>query len=198
MQHCQRIKIPHKLPSVLSREEVERMIDGIRNLKHRAMVALLYSSGMRLNECAKLKPADIDSDRMTIRVEAGKGQKDRYAVLSPRALNILNEYRATHFASDWLFPGRRSHISGRSIQYVVAYATVNAGIRKRVHPHTLRHSFATHLIEAGVPLQIIQLFLGHENLKTTAEYAHISSTMISGVSSPFDMPLASAAGVRHE
>jgi site-specific recombinase XerD len=191
MQKCGRIKIPHKLPTVLSREEVERMIDGIRNRKHRAITAVLYSSGLRLNECAKLKPADIDCDRMTVRVEAGKGLKDRYAVLSHRALELLKEYQTAYRASEWLFPGRSAHISGRSIQYVVATAASNAGIRKRVHPHTLRHSFATHLIEAGVPLQIIQLFLGHENLKTTAEYAHISSTMVSGVSSPFDMAMRS-------
>ena len=193
MNKCARIKTAHKLPVVLSREEVERLLEGIKNLKHRALVTLLYSSGLRLRECVNLKTKHIDHDRMTVHVENGKGKKDRYVVLSHRALELLKEYQRTYLTPDWLFPSpfQNSPISARTVEQVVSGAAKKAGIQKHVHPHTLRHSFATHLLEAGVSLQIIQQFLGHENLKTTAIYAHISSAMVSAVVSPFDMAMRS-------
>lgn len=190
MERISRIKVPKHLPVVLSREEVERLIKAIRNLKHKTVVVLLYSSGLRLSECAALKVSDIDSGRMTVRVEMGKGGKDRYVVLSRRAYHVMRAYCAARRPAHWLFPGWKpdTHLSKRSIAKIVETAAKRAGINKNVHAHTLRHSFATHLLEAGTQLQVIQRLLGHSSLKTTTLYTQVTSVMMNAVKSPLDMP----------
>ncbi|MEQ9398148.1 MAG: site-specific integrase [Longimicrobiales bacterium] len=151
-----------KLPAVLSQEEVARMLTKPRNLKHRALLMLMYSSGVRVGELVRLRAADLDPDRGLLRVRAGKGRKDRYTVLARRAVEALRQYQTAYSPSTWLFPGKREgrHIHRRTVQRVVARAARAAGIGKDVTPHTLRHSFATHLLEGGTNLRIIQELLG--------------------------------------
>jgi site-specific recombinase XerD len=186
-----RMKEPKTLPVVLSRAEVERLLGAIGNLKHRAAVMVLYCGGLRLEECVKLRPCHIESGGMKIRIEQGKGGKDRYTLLSHRALQTLREYYKTYRPREWLFEGRCGGqevrpMSGRMLQKVVTSAAARAGIGKRVHAHTLRHCFATHLLEAGVALQVIQRLLGHGSVKTTTIYTHVSQAMLDKVVSPLD------------
>ena len=187
MENFSKMKEPKKFPSFISRQEVNSLIDTISNIKHKAIVALLYSGGLRVEECATLLPCHIESTHMKIRIEQGKGNKDRYTLLSKNALLILREYYRIYRPRHWLFEGRNGHLSIRMIQRIVADAARKAGITKRVHPHTLRHSFATHLLEAGVALQVIQMLLGHTSVKTTAIYTHVTSALIDRTVSPFDM-----------
>lgn len=185
-----RMKEPDYHPEILSREEVLAMIDASKNLKMKAINALLYSSGIRLAECVNLKIHDVDSKRMIIRIRQGKGARDRNAVLSQRALLILRAYYKQYRPSLYLFEGWYTDkpLSQRRFQDYVCGAAKLAGITKHVSPHTMRHSFATHLLEDGVPLKVIQEFLGHATIKTTTIYTHVSSDLLSKVGSPFDRP----------
>ena len=163
------------LPLVLSKEEVKQVLASIGNEKHRMLLQLIYSAGLRLNEGTHLKVNDIDSQRMTIHVQAGKGNKDRYTLLSKVALEDLRMYWKRYRPRTWLFPGRQvdQPIADTSIQKAFQRAREQAGIRKEVTVHTLRHSFATHLLEQGVNLFTIKELLGHKTIKTTLIYLHL-------------------------
>jgi integrase/recombinase XerD len=178
-----------KLPVVLSMNEVERMIASTKNLKHRAMLMLMYSSGLRRTELLQMKPSSIDSSRMLIHVFQGKGKKDRYSILSQKTLEILRQYYALERPKQYLFepngnPGQM--ISDRTIDHIVRQSALRAGITKNVSCHTLRHSFATHLLETGVNIKLIQQFLGHTSLKTTSIYLHLTNIDLGSVKSPLE------------
>lgn len=176
-----------KLPVVLSKEEVSRIINTPRNLKHKAFLMLTYSAGLRLQEACNLKIRHIDSQRMLIRVVQAKGAKDRYTILSPVALNLLREYWKIYKAKEWLFETKpNQHISSRMAQHIFKDALRKTGINKQVGIHSLRHSFATHLLEQGVSLPIIQQLLGHTSLKTTSIYLHVQQYSVFAVKSPLD------------
>jgi site-specific recombinase XerD len=194
------VKVPRHFPVLLDRQEVERLILACANIKHKAMVALLYASGIRLTECVTLKVSDIDGKDMRVLVH-GKGDKDRFTILSTRALELLRLYWRRYRPREWLFIGRCGHIGRRLLEKVVTDAAIKAKIGKRVSPHTLRHCFATHLLEDGVDLRVIQMLLGHSNISTTTRYTHLSKTMFEKVRSPYDanMPAASQSMEgRHE
>lgn len=181
-----------RLPTVLSQEEVSRLINAAGTLFRRTLLMTLYGTGMRRSEAAHLKVGDIDSQRMIIRVVAGKRGKDRDLPLSPALLETLREYWRWRKPKLYLFPTRtrRVHseepISDKTIWIACSEAAHRAGIRKRVTPHTLRHSWATHLLEAGTDLRTIQVLLGHEDLETTAQYLHLSQRHLQTVSNPLD------------
>ena len=182
-----RPKKEQKLPVVLNKEEVKDLLKCIDNLKHKAIVMLAYSSGLRLGELVALKIKDIDSVQMQIRVEQGKGKKDRITILSERVLEILRKYFQHYKPKEWLFEGADGgQNSSRSIQQIVKDAVKKAGIKKKVSVHTLRHSFATHLLEAGTNLRYIQSLLGHESSKTTEIYTHITLKGFDQLRSPMD------------
>jgi integrase/recombinase XerD len=188
MSKIPRLRSTKKLPVVLERQEVESLFSVTENLKHRAILMLIYSSGLRLREASHLKVSDIDSKRMVLRIKQGKGRKDRYTLLSTAALEFLREYWRYYRPHEWLFPGRPADkpLSVRSIQRVFKKARSLAGIRKPATVHTLRHSFATHLLEQGTDLHHIQLLLGHRSLKTTAIYLHVSREELVRIVSPLD------------
>jgi integrase/recombinase XerD len=178
-----------RLPEVLSKPEVRRLIESVRNLKHRTALMVMYSAGMRVGEVVKLKVNDIDLDRMLIRVEQAKGKKDRYTILSPAALLSLRAYWKDYRPrGPWLFESadRKSHWSIRSLQQVFKRAIAKAGIQKAVSSHVLRHSFATHLLEQGVDTLIIKDLLGHSQLQTTAKYLHVRKTRLGSLENPLD------------
>lgn len=177
-----------KLPRVLSKEEVRRLLEQVRHPKHRAIVSLLYSAGLRVGEVVRLRPDDLDADRRMLRVRKGKGRKDRYTLLSARAMEAVRIYREAFPSRGWLFPGARPgrHYGARSVQKIVADAAVRAGLGKRVTPHMLRHSFATHLLESGTDLRYIQELLGHQSSRTTEIYTHVSDTRLAAIRSPLD------------
>jgi integrase/recombinase XerD len=182
-----KMKVPKHLPVVLSRAEAEKLIAVTGNLKYKAILMLLYCSGLRLNECVCLKPVHIESGRMKVRVVEGKGKKDRYTLLSQRTLQTLRDYFLMYQPKEWLFEGKDHKQYGkRMVAHIVTEAARKAKLGKTVSPHTLRHSFATHLMEAGIALPIIQQLLGHSNLKTTAVYLHVSEVTIDTIKSPFD------------
>lgn len=176
------------LPSVLSTEEVIEILKGTENIKHRAILMTIYSAGLRISEAINLKIKDIDSDRMQIRVEQGKGKVDRYTLLSEKTLLILRDYFKQYRPMVWLFEGltKGEQYSTRSIQNVFQAAVKKTGIKKDVSVHTLRHSFATHLLENGTDLRYIQSFLGHANSKTTEIYTHITTKGFDQIKSPMD------------
>lgn len=188
MEKIPRLRSTKKLPVVLERQEVESLFSVMKNLKHRAILMLIYSSGLRLREASHLKVSDIDSKRMVLRIRQGKGRKDRYTLLSTLALEVLRKYWRHCRPKEWLFPGRLSDkpLSVRSIQRVFKKARTLAGITKPATVHTLRHSFATHLLEQGTDLYRIQLLLGHRSLKTTAIYLHVSRKELVRILSPLD------------
>ena len=183
-----RVKRPQQLPVVLSREEVARLLKVTTNLKHKALLMVAYSAGLRVGEVVRLKVSDIDSRRMQIRVTAGKGAKDRYTLLSETALTVLRDYFRAYKPKDWLFPGQDStdHLSERSAQKIFKQAAAKAGISKSVTFHTLRHSFATHLLEDGVDIRYIQELLGHGSIETTERYTHVTQKGIERIKSPLD------------
>ena len=153
---------------------------------------LLYSSGLRLHECVAIRPCHIESARMKVRVEQGKGRKDRYTLLSQRTLQTLRDYCRVYKPREWLFEGvAGKHYSTKSISHTISVATKKAGINKKVTPHTLRHSFATHLMEDGVALPVIKNLLGHTNLKTTMIYLHVTEPVVDKIKSPFDDDMSS-------
>jgi len=176
------------LPGVLGPDEVAKLLGTARNLKHRALLMLLYSSGVRVGEIVRLRPEDVDEGRALLRVRRGKGGKDRYTLLARRAVAALRVYRDAYSPQPWLFPGDRPnrHLTTRSVQRVVERAARLAGIAKHVTPHTLRHSFATHLLEGGTNLRIIQELLGHRSSQTTQVYTHVARTTLESVRSPLD------------
>lgn len=178
-----------QLPVVLSRDEVRRVIDTARTPHQRALVMTLYSTGLRVSELARLRLADIDADRGMVRVRGGKGMKDRYTLLSTRCHEAICEYlRYRPPDGPWLFPGGRTgrHITTRSVQKVVARVGARAGLAKRLTPHVLRHSFATHLLDAGTDIRFIQELLGHSSTRTTEIYTHVTRRTLSGIRNPLD------------
>jgi integrase/recombinase XerD len=186
-------KIFH-LPTILSQEEVGRLIDAALTSYHRTLLMTLYATGVRRAELTHLKVSDIDSQRMVIHVRGGKGRKDRDVMLSPRLLEELREHwrRLKPKPSRWLFPGDRWHTSDTPIDtkvvwYACQQAAQRAGIQKNVHPHTLRHCFATHLLEAGADLRTIQMLLGHRDLEETTIYLHLSERHLNATASPLDL-----------
>jgi integrase/recombinase XerD len=187
MESCCKMKVPKYLPVVLTLQEVDKLIAVTKNLKHKAVLMLLCSCGLRLNECIDIKPAHIESSRMKVYVVQGKGSKDRRTILPQRTLDTLREYAREFKPKTWLIEGKNGkQYCARSIGKIVSNATLKAKLGKIVTPHTLRHSFATHLMEAGIALPIIQKLLGHSNLKTTMLYLHVSDTVIDNIKSPFD------------
>lgn len=181
-------KFPVKLPVVLALSEVNAIINVITNLKHKSAIAITYSGGLRIGETAQLKVSDIDSKRMMVRVVQGKGKKDRYTLLSKTALKYLRDYYKQYKPQDWLFPGQRTgeHLSIRTFQMIFEHAKQKAKISKPAKCHTLRHSFATHLYEAGVGLPNIQRLLGHSSIKTTMIYIHLAKFDPLQIKSPLD------------
>ncbi|MDA1121969.1 MAG: tyrosine-type recombinase/integrase [Bacteroidetes bacterium] len=176
-----------RLPEVLAKEDVKKMIDRTSNIKHRCIISLLYSAGLRRSELLNLKITDIDSKREIILVRNGKGGKDRYTLLSRNLLNNLRSYYRINEPKTWLFESYDgSQYSGASVQKIVKRAASKAGIRKRVVPHMLRHSFATHLLEAGTDLRYIQTLLGHKSSKTTEIYTHVATNVLAGIKNPLD------------
>jgi site-specific recombinase XerD len=188
------VRQPRKLPDVLSVEEVGRLLEAAPGAKYKAALGTAYGAGLRVSEVAALKIDDIDSTRMLLRVEQGKGRKDRNAMLSPQLLKLLRLWwsegrrRNVILPHGWLFPGqsRTDPISTRQLHRAVHEAAERAGIKKRVSPHTLRHSFATHLLEQDVDIRVIQVLLGHSKLDTTALYTRVATRTIRAVTSPLE------------
>jgi site-specific recombinase XerD len=183
-----RMKAPKTLPVVLSREEVIRMFRLTSNLKHRAILMVAYSGGLRVSEVVNLRAKDLDPERGQIHIRGGKGQKDRYTLLSEVAWEVLRDYYRAHRPKGWLFPGQdpRRHLTVRSAQHVFERARDRAGIQKQASFHSLRHSFATHLLEDGVDIRYIQEFLGHESIETTQRYTHVTKQGAGRIRSPLD------------
>lgn len=181
------------LPTILSQEEVARLIDAARLPLHRILLMALYATGLRRAELTRLKVSDVDSKRMVIHVQGGKGRRDRDVLLSPKLLEALREHwrGLQRKPSAWLFPGNRWHTADAPIDTKVVWnackeAAQRAGLQKDVHPHTLRHCFATHLLEAGADLRTIQILLGHRDLKETTIYLHLSQRHLHATASPLD------------
>lgn len=186
------VREPHRLPVILSPEEVARLLDAATGLKYRAALSVAYGAGLRASEVVSLKVSDIDSERMVIRVEQGKGRKDRYAMLSPALLDLLRAWwlaaRGVMLPGGWLFPGQNpvNPLTTRQLNRAFHGAKEAAGIDKRVSLHTLRHCFATHLLEQKVDIRVIQVLLGHSKLDTTARYSQVASTTLRAVKSPLE------------
>jgi integrase/recombinase XerD len=179
-----------KLPVVLSIEEIEQLIAATSNIKHRSLLMLAYSSGLRRGEVQQIKPRSIDSSRMLVHVVQGKGKKDRYTILSPKALESLRTYYRSERPKVYLFepngkPG--CFLADQTLNEIVKTSAKKAGITKRVSFHTLRHSFATHLLEQGVNVRLLQQFMGHTSLKTTSGYLHLVNVDLAKVISPLDL-----------
>lgn len=192
-----RCRVPHKLPVVLSAAEVHEFFQHVHTIRYRAALMTAYGAGLRVSEVAALQIGDIDSKRMLIRVRQGKGKKDRYAMLSPKLLEVLRcWWRSQHpvgqryvsSAEDWLFSGlcKGRHMNAASLQMACREAAREAGLSKRVTVHTLRHSFATHLLENGTDVRLIQVLLGHSRIDTTARYTSVSPNALAAVRSPLD------------
>lgn len=178
----------YRLPKVLSVSEVKTIFDQCKNIKHRAIISLLYGCGMRVGEVLALKPEDIDSERMIITIRQGKGNKDRQVMLDPALLKLLREYYSQYKPKEFLFNGQFGNVySSYSINQFLKYYANRAGIKKNVHAHIFRHSFATHLLENGTDISIIQRLLGHVNPKTTLVYTHIGTSLISKTKSPLHL-----------
>ncbi len=182
------VREPRKLPEILSPEEVARLLDAAPGLKYRAAFSVAYGAGLRASEVVSLKLADIDSSRMVIRVEQGKGRKDRYAMLSEHLLHLLRTYWKASRPGGWLFPGQNpvNPLTTRQLRRAFDGAREAARIDKRVSLHTLRHCFATHLLEQKVDIRVIQVLLGHSKLDTTARYSQVASTTLRAVKSPLE------------
>lgn len=182
-----------RLPKVVGRAELRRFFDALPTAKAKAMVFTMYASGLRVGEVTRLRVEDIDSDRGQILVREAKGKKDRYVLLSPALLKVLREYVRLERPHGWLFPAghrRDRHITTRTVQRIVAQAARTAGLRRRLTPHMLRHSFATHLLEAGTDIRYIQKLLGHKKISTTVIYTHVMKDHAPVIQSPLDRLLA--------
>ena len=194
MAKMQPVRVPRRLPVVLSPEETARLLAAVRNLKHQVALSVAYGAGLRASEVVGLKISDVDGQRMTLRIQQGKGRKDRYAMLSPLMLERLRTwYRVARsqgkmLEGGWLFPGLNpvEPLSTRQLNRAVHAAALAAGIDKRVSMHTLRHGFATHLLEQKVDIRLIQVLLGHKKLETTALYAHVATEILRQVISPLE------------
>jgi site-specific recombinase XerD len=190
----QSVRVPHKIPVILSKQEVARLIACAGNLKHQTALALAYATGLRVNEVISLKVSDIDSQRMTLRVEQGKGGKDRYAMISPILLERLRVWwrvaraQGKMLNGGWLFPGRDpiDPLTAKQLNRAIHEAAALAKIDKRVSMHTLRHSFATHLLEQKVDIRVIQVMLGHKKLETTALYTQVATEVLKEVINPLE------------
>ncbi len=179
-------KISKSLPVVLTREEVKNLINSVKNKKHKLIIEFLYSSGLRLSELINLKVSDLELEEKIGWVRKGKGSKDRIFILSSKLVEELKEYLKNKKDSDFVFSGRNGKMSERNVQKIIRIAAKKAGIKKKVSPHTLRHSFATHLLESGENIRKIQELLGHSNLSTTQIYTHVSIEELKKVKSPLD------------
>jgi integrase/recombinase XerD len=179
---------PRKIPVVLSPEEVARFLEAAPGPKYKAALSAAYGAGLRVSEVVALKVSDIDSKRMLLRIEQGKGRKDRHAMLSPQLLELLRDGWRIARPQVWLFPGQNpvNHLTTRQLNRAVHTAAHMAEITKRVTPHTLRHSFATHLLEQSIDIRVIQVLLGHAKLDTTALYTRVATNTIHAVMSPLD------------
>jgi len=184
-----RRRSPHPLPKVLSGSEVRRLFETFSSPKHRLVAMTLYGAGLRVSEACRLQVRDIDSRRMLIHVRDGKNHRDRFVTLSRRLLESLRVYWRVHRPKDYLFPGKTfdAHVSAESVRKAVKYAARDAGIRKRVTPHLLRHCFATHLLETGTDVAVIRVLLGHQDIQVTTRYTTISKRLISRVRIPLDL-----------
>jgi site-specific recombinase XerD len=188
------VRVPQKLPTVLTADEVARLLNAAPNLKAKAALSVAYGAGLRASEVTHLKVTDIDSERMILRVEQGKGQRDRNALLSPTLLKVLRSWwregrrLGKMLPGGWLFPGMNpvNPLSTRQLNRMIKDALKDAQIDKRISMHTLRHSFATHLLEQKVDIRIIQVLLGHQKLNNTARYAHVATRTLTEVTSPLD------------
>ena len=181
-------KKPQKLPVILSPEEVRHFLDCVPSAEHRTILTTCYAAGLRLSEAVALTPHAIDSKRMVIRVEQGKGQKDRYTMLSPRLLEILRAWWRVERPKDWLFPGNSGqHISKEAVGAECRKARLISKIPKPITPHSLRHAFACHLLEQGTDVRKIQLLLGHRSLATTAKYLSMATSKVCSTTSPLDL-----------
>ena len=188
----ERIPFPRyekKLPIIMSREEVKALLEAPKNLGHRAILSTMYAAGPRVSEVAHLRVSDIDSGRNVIWIRGGKGRKDRQTLLPPKLLELLRCYFRWRRPKDWLFPGEKPGrpITCNAIVLACKKAAEIAGISKAIHPHSLRHAFATHLLEAGVHLRSIQVLLGHAKLETTARYLHVADTAVRSAISPLEL-----------
>jgi integrase/recombinase XerD len=188
IKHLTLVAEPRKIPVVLSPEEVARFLEAAPGVKYKAAFSVAYGAGLRVSEVAALKVSDIDSKRMMLRVDQGKGRKDRRAMLSPVLLELLRDWWRIARPTAWLFPGRDplQPMSTRQLNRACHAAAAMAEITKRVSPHTLRHSFATHLLEQNVDIRVIQVLLGHAKLETTALYTRIATNTIRAVMSPLE------------
>jgi len=176
-----------KLPKILSREEVQKILNAHKNIKHRTLLTITYSAGLRVSETCHLKISDIDSSRMLVRIEQAKGNKDRYTVLSPIALELLRVYYKLYKPKHWLFENKDGQpVPERTAQEIFKNALEKSDVKKKASIHMLRHSFATHMLEQGVSLPIIKELLGHKSLKTTSTYLHVQQYSIDAVRSPLD------------
>src|SRR5580765_6457178 len=191
-KHLSFMREPRKVPVVLSPEEVARFLEAAPSIKYKAALSVAYGAGLRVSEVVALKVSDIDSERMMLRVEQGKGRKDRYAMLSPVLLELLRDWWRIAHPKAWLFTGQDplQPISTRQLNRACHAAAHMAEITKRVSPHTLRHSFATHLLEQNVDIRVIQVLLGHSKLETTALYTKVSTRAIHAVAGPLDRLMA--------
>jgi site-specific recombinase XerD len=189
-RHLARVHYPRPMPRVLSLEEVGRLLEAAPGpgLKYTAALSVAYGAGLRAGEVVMLRISDIDSNRMLIRVEQGKGRKDRYAKLSPRLLELLRAWWSQCRSQGWLFPGRDPllPVTTRQLNRACHVAAKAAGLSTWVSPHTLRHSFATHLLEANTDVRVIQVLLGHSKLETTSRYTHVATNVLRTVTSPLD------------
>jgi integrase/recombinase XerD len=198
-------KKPLKLPVILSREEVGRFLESVGNLKHRTLLMTCYAAGLRISEVTHLKLTDVDSQRMMLRVEQGKGQKDRYVMLSPKLLELLRAYWKIVRPKHWLFPSRVNGepMTRGAVLEACDKAREHCGIQKPITPHSLRHAFATHLLEDGADVRTIQLLLGHRSLSSTARYLKVSTRSVCATRSPLDLlpqitpPTAPADPAKH-
>ena len=182
-------KKPQKLPVILSPEEVLHFLSCVASLKHRAILTSCYAAGLRISEAVRLKITDIDSQRMVVRVDQGKGQKDRYVMLSPKLLEVLRSWWRIEKPKCWLFPGQfpRRHVTRHAVQRACQKASRLCDIPKPITPHSFRHAFAVHLLESGTDVRTIQLLLGHRSLATTAQYLRMAPSRVCSTTSPLDL-----------
>jgi len=187
-RHLTFVREPRKIPVILSPQEIGRLLEAAPGAKYKAAMSAAYSAGLRVSEVVALKVADVDSKRMLLRIEQGKGRKDRLAMRSPRLLDLLRDWYCITRPAVWLFPGRDPMLpmTTRQLTRTVHMAAKLAEINKRVTPHTLRHSFATHLLEQNIDIRLIQVLLGHVKLETTALYTQVATNVIRAVTSPLD------------